>query len=111
SGADRCGGPRRDALDARKPPIFAHIALVGAGNVTSPASDPGVSAGSSMAESNNLKRAVHDNDPFAELERIMGTGASARDTQAPDPFELDLERELLGEFTDEHAAPAMPQSG
>jgi len=64
-----------------------------------------------MAESNTLKRVVHDNDPFAELERIMGTGANApvRDNAEPDPFQLDLERELLGEIADEQAEQAAPQ--
>ncbi|HWK15369.1 MAG TPA: SPOR domain-containing protein [Rhizobiaceae bacterium] len=66
-----------------------------------------------MAESNNLKRVVHDSDPFAELERIMGTGARApaQDEAEQDPFQLDLERELLGEFTQDHVEPAAPQSG
>lgn len=68
-----------------------------------------------MADKNQLKIAdqvdLADDDPFAELTRIMGFDprqparqAAAQQKQAPQPaaeeddFSLDLEKELLGEF-------------
>ncbi len=82
-----------------------------------------------MADKNQLKIAdqvdLADDDPFAELTRIMGFDprqparqAAAPQKQAPAPasveqaseeddFSLDLEKELLGEFAleDEASAP------
>src|SRR5687768_12528775 len=84
-----------------------------------------------MADKNQLKIAdqvdLADDDPFAELTRIMGfdprqpakqAAAQQNQASAPEPaaieqaseeddFSLDLEKELLGEFTleDETSAP------
>jgi hypothetical protein len=81
-----------------------------------------------MADKNQLKIAdqvdLADDDPFAELTRIMGfdprqPARQAQQKQAPAPepapaehtaeeddFSLDLEKELLGEFALEDDAPA-----
>jgi hypothetical protein len=81
-----------------------------------------------MADKNQLKIAdqvdLADDDPFAELTRIMGfdprqPARQAQQKQAPAPepapieqaaeeddFSLDLEKELLGEFAFEDDAPA-----
>jgi hypothetical protein len=85
-----------------------------------------MSAGKSMADTNNPRRddfaGFSENDPFAELTRIMGhdprdTGQqprAAQDTQPVaaqepefgDDFDIDLENELLGELgLDDFAEP------
>src|SRR5690606_16474994 len=64
--------------------------------------------GQSMADSNLQRRDsshAFDHDPFAELTRIMGADPRGGDTQrTDDPFDIDLERELLGGFEDEAGA-------
>jgi len=61
-----------------------------------------------MADSNLQRRDsshAFDHDPFAELTRIMGADPRGGDTQrTDDPFDIDLERELLGGFEDEAGA-------
>lgn len=65
-----------------------------------------------MADSNHLSARVDeltDDDPFAELTRIMGQGAFVRPLPVDDGVDtlaLDLEKELLGDFTDHQGAGA-----
>ena len=65
-----------------------------------------------MADTNLLKRSTQgnsaDGDPFAELTRIMGRDPRAE--AAEDPFDIDLEKELMGGFEDEFGA-AEPAPG
>ena len=66
-----------------------------------------------MADTNqNTRGQLPDNDPFAELTRIMGldprpaASAAAPATPAEDDFGIDLEKELMGELaSDEFAQP------
>jgi hypothetical protein len=52
-----------------------------------------------------------DNDPFAELTRIMGFDPRVQPTPRPDEdFEIDLEKELMGMFDPGSDAPAGPAS-
>jgi hypothetical protein len=52
-----------------------------------------------------------DNDPFAELTRIMGFDPRVQPTPRPDEdFEIDLEKELMGMFDPGSDAPAEPAS-
>jgi hypothetical protein len=46
------------------------------------------------------KPEFHDNDPFAELTRIIGLEPAPGSLAPEDDFVIDLERELLGEFDD-----------
>ena len=89
-----------------------------------------VSSGKIMADRNKLKIADQDNndqdDPFAELTKIMGfdprvpvkrsEAEALQKLSAPAPvvddFDIDLERELLGEFAldDEPAAPVVQKA-
>jgi hypothetical protein len=68
-----------------------------------------MSAGNSMADSNQSRRAdfadLSENDPFAELTRIMGhdprdaePAPEAPSSESVDDFSIDLERELMGEL-------------
>src|SRR5690606_33300871 len=64
-----------------------------------------------MADSNHLSARADehaDDDPFAELTRIMGQGSFVR-PQPVDDMEalgLDLEKELLGDFSDDQSTPS-----
>lgn len=64
-----------------------------------------------MADSNHLSARADehtDDDPFAELTRIMGQGSFVR-PQPVDDMEalgLDLEKELLGDFSDDQGTPS-----
>lgn len=56
-----------------------------------------------MADSNLLKRSLQnrfdDGDPFAELSRIIGREAQPEAPSiADDPFDIDLEKELMGDL-------------
>jgi hypothetical protein len=52
-----------------------------------------------------------DNDPFAELTRIMGFDPRVQPTPRPDEdFEIDLEKELMGMFDPGADAPSGPAS-
>ena len=69
-----------------------------------------------MADTNLLKRNLQDrfdsSDPFAELTRIMGREPRPETpSMADDPFDIDLEKELMGDLGDDpadrpEAAPA-----
>jgi len=64
-----------------------------------------------MADSNHFpKREVEfeENDPFAELTRIMGRDPRSASSQpaSDESFEIDLERELMGEFSYEDEVAA-----
>ena len=66
-----------------------------------------------MADNNHTRRVEFaDNDPFAELTRIMGHDPRAKQPEAPVSddlaFDIDLEKELMGEldFSDFDAEPA-----
>jgi hypothetical protein len=66
-----------------------------------------------MANKVQLKAAgdqdFKDNDPFAELTRIMGFDPRVQPTPRPDEdFEIDLEKELMGMFDPGPEAPAGP---
>ncbi|MGN6471152.1 MAG: hypothetical protein ACTHLC_16405, partial [Rhizobiaceae bacterium] len=63
-----------------------------------------------MANKVQLKAAgdqdFKDNDPFAELTRIMGFDPRVQPTPRPDEdFEIDLEKELMGMFDPGPDAP------
>jgi hypothetical protein len=68
-----------------------------------------------MADNNQYKRAEHtdflDNDPFAELTRIMGQDPRPVAVQPQDPdLGMDLERELLGDFDFDPAQDDAPEA-
>ena len=74
-----------------------------------------------MAESTQLRTTgreeISEEDPFAELTRIMGfdprvsvkqQDASSAQADAADDFAIDLEKELMGEFGGSEEAEAAP---
>lgn len=72
-----------------------------------------------MAEPHRSKRVdvpdLADDDPFAELTRIMGHDPRNDSTQAPDDasddLELDLESELMGDFASREPEPPQADAG